>query len=331
MRFEGLDLNLLVALDAILEERSVVRAGQRVRLSQPAMSAAIRRLRQYFNDEIFTVSQRKLVPTPLARSLQRPTRDILLRIRSNLISVPKFEPGNSRRRFRIVASDYASLVLLHPVIENAFQAAPDISIEILPFSDDVGDQLQRGDVDFVIIPAMGVIDGHPRQHLFSDEFCCVAWTGNRKIGRSISLCNYLEMGHIAAQYGPISGLAFDEKALIKLGHKRRIEIVVPNFTTTATMVVGTDRIATMHKRLAVMFARHFPLKLMDAPFQFAAFGECLQWPASFHLDPASVWLRELMLKVATEIDNSATQQKIWDLAANRGRKPSKSNRIRPMA
>ena len=116
MRFEGLDLNLLIALDAILEERSVMAASRRLHLSQPAMSAAVGRLRQYFNDEIFTISQRKLVPTPLAQSLEKPTRDILLRIRANLISPPKFDPASSERRFRLVVSDYASIVLMHAVM-----------------------------------------------------------------------------------------------------------------------------------------------------------------------------------------------------------------------
>src|SRR5262245_58988126 len=102
MRFEGLDLNLLVALDALLEEGSVQGASQRLHLSQPATSAAIGRLRQYFNDDIFTISQRKLVPTPLARSLEGPTRDILLRIRANLIPLPEFAPATSQRRFRMI-------------------------------------------------------------------------------------------------------------------------------------------------------------------------------------------------------------------------------------
>src|SRR6185437_13340218 len=107
MRFEGLDLNLLIALDAILEERSVVGASRRLHLSQPAMSGAIGRLRAYFNDEIFTISQRKLVPTPLALSLERPTRDVLLRIRANLIATPEFDPATSTRHFRLIVSDYA--------------------------------------------------------------------------------------------------------------------------------------------------------------------------------------------------------------------------------
>ncbi|QND72829.1 LysR family transcriptional regulator [Tardiphaga robiniae] len=201
MRFEGLDLNLLIALDAILDERSVMGASRRLHLSQPATSAAIGRLREYFNDEIFTISQRKLVPTPLAQSLEKPTREILLQIRANLISRPKFDPASSERRFRLVVSDYASIVLMHPVMKRIYNAAPGIRLEILPFSDSVDDQLQRGEVDFAVVPDTNLIEGHPSQPLFTDEFCCVAWQGSRQIGRSISLRRYLQAGHITAQLG----------------------------------------------------------------------------------------------------------------------------------
>jgi len=308
MRFEGLDLNLLIALDAILEERSVTAASRRLHLSQPAMSAAIGRLRQYFNDDIFTISQRKLVPTPLAQSLEKPTRDILLRIRANLISPPKFDPASSERRFRLVVSDYASIVLMHAVMKRVYRIAPSICLEILPFSDRVGEQLQRGEVDFVVIPDTGLIAGHPNQHLFSDEFCCVAWSGSRQIGRSISLNRYLQLGHITAQLGPIRGVSFDERAMVQLGHRRRIEVIAPNFTAMAAMVIGTDRIATMHRRLAAIFARNFPLKLLRAPVRLPAFREALQWPASFHMDPALVWLREIIADVAAEVDRTPAGQ-----------------------
>jgi LysR family nod box-dependent transcriptional activator len=308
MRFEGLDLNLLIALDAILEERSVMAASRRLHLSQPAMSAAIGRLRRYFNDEIFTISQRKLVPTPLAQSLEKPTRDILLRVRANLISPPKFDPASSERRFRLVVSDYASIVLMHAVMKRVYRIAPRVCLEILPFSDRVGEQLQRGEADFVVIPDTSLIDGHPSQPLFADEFCCVAWTGSRQIGRSISLSRYLQLGHITAQLGPIRGLSFDERALVQLGYKRRIEVIAPNFTAMAAMVIGTDRIATMHRRLAAIFARNFPLKLLRAPVRIPAFREALQWPASFHMDPALAWLREIITDVASEVDRTPAAQ-----------------------
>ncbi|KWV48530.1 hypothetical protein AS156_18875 [Bradyrhizobium macuxiense] len=302
MRFEGLDLNLLVALDAILEERSVKAASERLCLSQPAMSAAIGRLRQYFNDEIFTINRRKLTPTSLAQSLEAPTRDILLRVRANLISKPSFEPSKSRRRFRLVVSDYASMVLMQPVIMRAYRVAPGISMEFLPFTDRIGDQLQRGDVDFVVLPDSILIEGHPKQPLFSDEFCCVAWKGSRQVGSSMSLRRYLQLGHVGAQYGAMT--SFEEDALLKQGCKRRIELIAPNFTMMAIMVVGTDRIATVHQRLAAILARTFPLKLLRAPVRISEFRESLQWPASFHLDPALVWLRAIISDVAAEIDRT---------------------------
>ncbi|TWB02416.1 LysR family transcriptional regulator [Bradyrhizobium stylosanthis] len=305
MRFEGLDLNLLVALDAILDERSVKGASQRLHLSQPAMSSAVNRLRRYFNDEIYTVSQRKLVPTPLAQSLEGPTRDILLRIRANLISTPKFEPQHSKRRFRMVVSDYATTVLMTRVMRRVYKAAPHISIEFLPFNDRIGDQLQRGDVDLVILPDTILVDGHPHQSLFGDEFCCVAWSGNRKIGRSVSLNRYLELGHVTAQFGPSPGsISFEEEALEKLGYKRRVELIAPNFTTMAIMLIGTDRVATMHSRLASVLTRHFPLKLLRPPFRISGFRECLQWPALFHLDPALSWFRQIITEISSEIDRT---------------------------
>ena len=285
MRFEGLDLNLLVALDAILEERSVVRASRRLHLSQPAMSGAIGRLRAYFNDEIFTISQRKLVPTPLALSLERPTRDVLLRIRANLIATPEFDPATSTRHFRLIVSDYASIVLMNAVMRRVYRAAPQVSIEFLPFDDRVDERLQRGEVDFVVIPDARAVDGHPKQHLFTDEFCCVAWNRNRKIGSSLSLKGYLELGHVTAQFGPARRGSYEEHAIQQLGYRRRIEVVAQNFTMMATMVVGTDRVATMHSRLAAIFAHNLPLKLLPVPIRIPEFRESIQWPAPFDKIP----------------------------------------------
>lgn len=308
MRFEGLDLNLLVALDALLEERSVMGASRRLRLSQPAMSAAIGRLRQYFNDDIFTISQRKLMPTPLAQSLEKPTRDILLRIKANLISPPDFDPVRSERRFRLVVSDYASIVLMHAVMKRVYQLAPRVCLEILPFSHRVAEQLQRGEVDFVVVPDTNLVDGHPSQRLFADVFCCVAWQKSRQAGRSITLRRYLNAGHITAQLGLLGGVSFDERAIVQLGYRRRIEVIAPNFATMAAMVIGTDRIATMHHRLAAIFARSFPLKLLRLPIRIPEFREALQWPASFHLDPALAWLREIIIDVAAEVDRTPAEQ-----------------------
>src|SRR3546814_4878659 len=129
MGFGGLALNLLVAFDALMEARSVTAASRRLNLSQSAMSAAIGRLRTFFDDDLFIMAGRRLVPTPLALSLEAPTRDVLFRIRASLIARPEFDPRHSDRRFRMIVSDYASIVLMGEVLKRAHREAPGRSEE----------------------------------------------------------------------------------------------------------------------------------------------------------------------------------------------------------
>ena len=298
MRFDGLDLNLLVVLDALMEERSVTGAAKRLNLSQSAASAAIARLRDYFGDDLFTMMGKRLVPTALAQSLETPTRDVLMRIRANLIARPRFDPATSTRRFHMVVSDYASIVLMHDVVRRVQTVAPGVGFTFMPFENYPDEKLLRGEVDFVIFPESNLAVDHPKQDLFSDDFCCVAWQKNTAIGDTITLAQYLDCGHIAASFGSTRRLSFEERALQSLGHDRRIDLVVQNFTMMAAMVVGTDRIATMHTRLAAIFTRWLPLKILKAPVAFPAFRESMQWPEPLDRDPAILWLRDIIADTA---------------------------------
>ena len=309
MRFEGLDLNLLVAFDALMEERGVTAAARRLNLSQSAMSAAIGRLRAYFDDDLFTMVGRRLVPTALAQSLEMPTRDVLIRLRANVIARPAFEPSTSTRRFAMTVSDYASIVLMNEVLRRVYVIAPRVSFEFMPFDDRPDELLLRGEVDFLIFPDIHLTNGHPKTHLFADEFCCVAWAGSRKIGKRLSVDQYLELGHVSAEFGPSRRVSFEERAIARQGYKRRVEVVAHNFTMMATMVVGTDRVATMHRRLATIFAHHLPLKLIPAPIPIRDFREGLQWPAPLDRDPAIHWLRDIICDVARRIDAAPARRR----------------------
>ena len=302
MRFEGLDLNLLVAFNALAEERSVTAAARRLNMSQSAMSAAIGRLRTYFSDDLFTMVGRRLVPTALGQSLEQPTRDVLMRVRASVIARPAFEPSTSRRRFAMTVSDYASIVLMNQVLRRVYSIAPGVIFDFIPFDDRPDEQLLRGEVDFLIFPDIYLTNGHPKAHLFGDDFCCIAWTGSRKVGERLTVSQYLELGHVSAAFGPSRRVSFEERAIAEQGYKRRIEVVAQSFTMMATMVVGTDRIATIHRRLATLFAHHLPLKLIPAPIPIANFREGLQWPAPLDRDPAICWLRDVICDVAKEVD-----------------------------
>src|SRR4029453_9657034 len=152
MPLKGLDLNLLVAFDALLDTRSVSRAAERVNLSQPAMSAALARLRAYFGDELLTVSGKRMYPTPFAESLLPHVRETLGKVDELLAASVSFDPGTSERTFRIAGSDYITAALLSPLLRQLAISAPNVRFDIILPSEDSFNLLEEGKVDLVIGP-----------------------------------------------------------------------------------------------------------------------------------------------------------------------------------
>ncbi|WP_257449766.1 LysR family transcriptional regulator [Archangium lipolyticum] len=299
MRFQNLDLNLLVALDVLLEERNVSRAAARLHLSQSAMSGALGRLREFFGDELLVQVGRQMVPTPRAESLAQKIRDILLRIQSAVEAMPSFDPASARRTFRIVTSDYVTEVLLADVLRQLKHVAPGISLELIPPGVATGESLQRGEIDFVITPDTYLLDLHPKEVLFEETYCCVVWTGNTRVGDALSLEQYLESGHIGVSLAKQSPSA-EQGFLERFGHERRIEVTVPSFCTVPHLLVGTDLIATMHSRLARLYARFLPLRLLTSPIDFPPLVEMVQWSRYFESDPGLTWMRGLFQTCVAE-------------------------------
>lgn len=182
MRFNHLDLNLLVALDVLLEEQNITRAAERLHMTQSATSGVLGRLRSYFEDELLVQVGRKMQPTNYALELAKPVREVLLTIQSSITAKPVFDPATSKRHFRLVTSDYLISVLFAQVIQKIHQEAPNITFEMLGPSDNSGELLVRGEVDLMIVPERYTIDGHPSKLLFEEEHVCVVWQGNTQVG-----------------------------------------------------------------------------------------------------------------------------------------------------
>ena len=199
MRLNGLDLNLLVALDALLTERNLTAGARNINLSQPAMSAAVGRLRTFFKDDLFIMRGRKLVPTPLAESLAAPTREALLHIQLTIASREAFDPAKSDRRFRVVVSDFMTIVFFRRIIERVARAAPGVSFELLPFDDQPDEPLQRGEIDFLIFPEIFMPPGHPKTKLFDETMVCVGCRSNRQLTGKLTFEKYMSMGHVMTQ------------------------------------------------------------------------------------------------------------------------------------
>ncbi|MCW1413030.1 LysR family transcriptional regulator [Rhizobium sp. 1AS11] len=297
MRFKGLDLNLLVALDALTTERKLTAAARSINLSQPAMSAAVARLRAYFRDELFTMVGRELILTPRAERLAPVVREALLHIQFSIIAWDHFNPAQSHRRFRIILSDHVTLVFFEKIVERVAREAPSISFELLPPADEPCKLLRRGDVDLLILPEIFMSGGQPIAALFDETLVCVGCRTNKQLEQPLTFEKYMSMGHVAAKFGNARNV--DEWYLLEHGLRRRIEVVVQGFSMIPPVLSGTDRIATIPLRLVEHFAKRFPLRIAELPLPFSAFTVAMQWPALHNSDPASIWMREIIKQEAS--------------------------------
>jgi LysR family nod box-dependent transcriptional activator len=301
MDFGGLDLNLLVALDALFAEKSVSRAGERLHLSQSATSGALARLREVFRDPLLVQVGRKMVLTPVAEGLVEPVRAFLLQADAILNNSPVFDPASSTRKFRLLMSDYVETVVMNRALPLLQKAAPGVRIEIISNSQSAFDELERGELDLLIFPTHRLPQGHPSEHLFSDEFTCAVWAGNARVKNSISLQEYLSLGHVVVRFGKHQEIpTFDEWFMERFQRDRRIEVVTTAFNLVPQLLIGTTRIATLHRRLTTFYSRYLPLKLIRPPFEIPPMEESMQWHKSRDRDPGTIWLRSILKRALAE-------------------------------
>lgn len=302
LQLSHLDLNLLVALDALLTECSITGAGRRIHLTQSAMSGALGRLREYFHDELLTPVGRKMVRTALGERLAEPVRAILLNIKETINLAPTFDPATSNRTFSLMMSDYVSTILMPAVLRQAQAMAPQVRFEILSndFSHPM-EILERADIDFVIMPNFYLHKSHPSAPLFSDSYVCVVWDENPRVGAEISTEQYLELGHISVQFGREHGPMVDDFLHAKFGDALRIEVLAMNFNALIQYVVGTHRMCIVHRRLAEYYAGRHPIRLVAPQFTLPTLTESIQWHTCFNEDPGSVWLRHLLVEMAERL------------------------------
>jgi len=303
MRLHRLDLNLLLALEALLSLRSVTAAAHRLHVSQPSMSGSLARLREHFNDRLLVPVGRRMELTALGEMLLHPVRDALEKVEAAIALRPDFDPATARRHFTVCASEASVLTLLVEVIRRAESAAPGVTIELLPSDPTVmEDRLNRRELDFGFISEQAVMAQHPAELAIDDTFLCVVWTGNRRVRSKLSLAQYLALGHAVTRYGFDRRPGFEEYTMQRLGVQRRVELSCTTPALLGPLVVGTQRIATVPSRLARQQARFLPLKLFAPPIELPPLRILLQWHRTRDHDGATAWFRNLV--VATSRDMS---------------------------
>jgi LysR family transcriptional regulator, nod-box dependent transcriptional activator len=298
VNFKGLDLNLLVALDALLQECSVTVAARRIHLSQSATSTALGRLRQHFRDPLLVSIGRRMERTPYAIQLAGDVRSILQQIDASLRGPMVFAADRSTRRFTIAASDYAVSVLLLAVQRRCAEVAPGIVLEILPVTRETTGAVTRGELDLLITPDRYRIKSCPVETLFEDELVCVAAQERKPLGRSISLTEFKAADHVVFQPDPGHVIAFDVWLHRQYHFEPAVKLFLANYPLLPQAVVGTDRIATLPARLAAQFARTLPIRILRPSFSMPPLVELAQWHAARTEDAGLSWLRSIIRSTA---------------------------------
>ena len=289
MRFERLDLNLLVALSVLIEERSVSAAAKRLYLSQPAVSGALNRLREFFGDDLLVQSGRQMVLTPKAEDLAGPVADALMLIRTRITTPAKFDPATAERTFRVITSDYVLTVLLSGVFAELAPIAPGVNFELLFPEERTMELLERGEADLLITIDTHVRADFPQTRLFDDVHAVICWTGSR-YADGIDAEAFCAAGHAVSYFGPARTPAFSEVYFEQHQIERRAEVAVPSFTMLPQVVVGTNRLATLQKRYADYWARTLPITVMPVPFKVPTLHEVAQWHPMRAQDAGLQWL-----------------------------------------
>ena len=297
MKRELVDLNLLVALDALLTERNVTKAAARLRVGQPAMSASLARLRRVFDDPLLVRSGRAFALTPLAQSLVQPTEAVLGDIESVLALRLGFDPASDTHTFTIVGSDYVTFILLRHLVPALYAEAPKVTIRIRPLPmgfKGLPEIIQRGEADLLIMPAEFDPSLRRFRHgrLFEDRFVCVAWEGNPEIGDTLTLEEFCRLPHLG-QFG-----GMPETRLRQLGIHRNVEIMTQNFVVGPLFVRGTRLLAIVHERMALELAPEAAARLLEMPVDLGVITETMYWHPRMDHDPPHQWLRDRISTLA---------------------------------
>jgi DNA-binding transcriptional LysR family regulator len=300
MDLHGFDLNLLVALDALLAEKSVTNAGRRVHLSQSAMSGVLSRLRQALNDKLLVPSRGSMTLTPLAESLIEPVRSILEQVhRTITVNVP-FDPATSRRVFTIAASDYAVTVLLTDALRRISRDAPGVTVVIVPLREQTPETADLG-LDLVIVPKAYTPATSPHEVLFEDAFTAIVCSRHSTVGATLQPDQYRRLPHAVVSFSDDTRINYNERFGDQDSIELHVQVVVPSYHALPALIVGTNRIATLQMRLADTLAASYPIRLVPIPLPMPVLEEAMMWHPRLDRDAGHAWLRGMLRETAAAL------------------------------
>ena len=303
--FRQFDLNLLRTLDILLEERNITHAASRMNVSQPAMSGALQRMRDFFGDPLLVRVGREMELTPLARSLVGPVRATLNTIRLTLEAVPHFDPATAKRNFTIAMSDYAAFVMMPFILRQLSTQSPYVSCTTEPVSEVSFAKLASNEIEFGITSDYwrGFGDYGPgpdirNELVFEDRFVCVVDQHNPIT--QLSLDNYCAMQHVAVRMGRGLTSLVEHSWLIN-DLDINVTAVTTSFASAPAMVRGTPLVATVQARLARALAPAMGIRELPCPVPIPPLRESLIWHERNDIEPGHQFMRKIIKASAHNI------------------------------
>jgi LysR family nod box-dependent transcriptional activator len=295
MRFRGLDLNLLIALEALLVERSVSLAALRVHRSQSAMSGSLARLREHFQDELLVSVGHRMVLTSFAEGIVDPVRDLMEQIEDTVEASGAFDPATASRHFTLCVSDYIIEFLMPEVARKVAAASPGTVLDFIPGTRSSFELIENGQADLLVIASFSASELYPVEVVQENDHIILGARDNPGLQHeTVTEEEFFGFKRVAGRFGPKRAYSVAETYVQRIGGKKNIEICVPSVVAIPKFLIGTNRIALMHRSIGEAFASAMPLVIRTAPFDLPSFNLILQNHPARGRDAGLEWLKTLI-------------------------------------
>ena len=275
MHLENLDLNLLVAFEALLRRRSVTAAAEELNLTQSAVSGALKRARLHFDDDLFFYDGQSMVPTAFAQTLEDQIPDVVTQLRGIARMRGTSDLASLKRCFTIVASDYVSAVFISALSKHLVTTAPNVSLSIMPFTRESVGLFRRGVVDFLIGPNFSIGADETAVPLFEDNFKCVLWSENEALKTGFTPDDFFSAPMVVTNFFLGNGKSHFERWLDEQTMAVTVAASLPSFIGLPDYIAGTQHVATIHERLVPHYQWSNDLVFIPPPVQIPTLMEFL--------------------------------------------------------
>ncbi|THK33536.1 LysR family transcriptional regulator [Ensifer sp. MPMI2T] len=303
----SLDLNTLLALEALLEHRNVTHAARHLGLSQPSVSRALTRLRGVFNDDLLVRGSSGMIPTPHAQRLAQMLPPVLDSIRGMVDR--GFAQGEWRSTARMAMPDHQTIVLLPPLLPLLRERAPNLDIVTDSLLAGALRRLEQGEIDLAVGQIGGAPPGYFRRRLYTDRFACLLRNDHPALAQEWTSDTFAALRHAGIASNTKDGFGRVHDDLVKLDLQVRDPVLVSNVLAAALAIVSTDLVLVVPRRVATRIAALLPLVIVDPPVELTPYEVALIWHERCHRDPDHRWLRQEIAAAATAKELATGQGK----------------------